>query len=342
MSMSDILERLIADKPLTMEMAHEAFSAMLNGECTEIQAAAFLTALRIRGETVDELVGAATVLREQMVPCPVRIEGLVDTSGTGGDVSGTFNISTATAIVVAGTGVPVSKHGNRSVSSTSGSADVFSHLGVRIEAPPATVVESLTQAGIAFFFAPLWHPAMRQVMPVRRQLHFRTIFNFLGPLCNPAHADFQLLGVSQPAWTERLAEALARLGTKGATIVCSEDGLDEASLSAATYAVRVRKGRVQRETWMAQDFGLPACGKEDLRVSSPEESATVIRSILAGEKGPRRDTVLANAAIALLTAGKASSLPHGVALAADSIDSGNAARKLQRLAEITRETEQGG
>lgn len=176
-------------------------------------------------------------------------------------------------------------------------------------------------------------------MPVRRQLQFRTIFNFLGPLCNPAHADYQLLGVSQPAWTERLAEALARLGTKGATIVCSEDGLDEASLSAATYAVLVRRGRIQRETWMAQDFGLPVCRKEDLRVSSPEESAAVIRAILAGEKGPRRDTVLANAAIALLTAGKVSSLPQGVSLAANAIDEGSAAQKLKDLAELTQTPE---
>lgn len=327
--MSELLERLLEGQSLDETLATQAFDAIFSGAWSPAQIASFLTALRLRGETVDELVGAATVMRRRMLPAPARAD-LLDTCGTGGDRSGTFNISTAAALVAAAAGVPVSKHGNRAVSSASGSADVLSHLGVPVELPPPAVIECLEAVGITFFFAPTWHPAMKAVMPVRKELGFRTIFNFLGPLCNPAGAGLQLVGTGSGAWAERIATALLRLGTRSATVVCGADGLDEVSLAGPTLAWCVRGRDIFREEWTPASFGLPTHDPAAWRVGGPADSARVIRAVLEGQGGPCRDIVLANAAAALWTSGKVADLPAGVALAGETVDSGAGARKLEQ------------
>lgn len=332
MDITAILGKLVSGDHLSTPSARTLFQWMLEGKCSDVEIAAVLTALRTRGETAHELVGAATVLREMMLPIETGITGLLDTCGTGGDHAGTFNISTATALVVAATGVPVSKHGNRSVSSASGSADVLTELGINILAAPEKVFTCLRDVGIAFFFAPNWHPAMKAVMPVRKALRFRTIFNFLGPLCNPARADYQLVGVCGADWAARIADALATLGTKAATVVAGDDGLDEVTLSGPTHVFRIQDGDIVSETWRPSDFGLQRITLDTLKVSSPAASAALIQSLLAGTSGPARDIVLANAAAALLTVGKVQDLPAGVALAATAIDSGAAKRKLDEFA----------
>lgn len=328
MEVTEILGKLVAGESLSADSARALFHHMLSGKCAEVETAAILTALRTRGETAAELIGAASVLREMMLPLETGVSGLLDTCGTGGDHAGTFNISTATALVVAAAGVPVSKHGNRSVSSSSGSADVLTELGINIQASPDSVFNCLREVGIAFFFAPNWHPAMKAVMPVRRALRFRTIFNFLGPLCNPARADYQLVGVCGADWAARMADALAALGTKAATIVAGEDGLDEVTLAGRTHVFRIHGNDMVSETWTPADFGLSKLSLDSITVSGPAESAQVIRDLLAGKPGPARDIVLANAAAALLTVGKAADLPAGVQRAAKAIDSGAAEAKL--------------
>lgn len=329
--LADILSLLSEGQTLTVEQTRAALLAMMTGECGDAHIAAFLTALKVRGETVDELVGAASVLREKCVSLPTGLAGVLDTCGTGGDQSHTFNISTAAALVAAACGLPVAKHGNRGVSSSSGSADVLKTLGVNVDVEPATAVACLKEVGIGFFFAPSWHPAMKHVMPVRRQLRFRTIFNMIGPLSNPARADFQVVGVGRADWADKLAEALLRLGAKSATVVTGSDGLDEVTLAGTTRAVCLRDGRLQTETWSADSFGLPGYSPEVWKVSSPAESAAVIRGVFEGRPGPARDIVLANSAAALWTAGKAGDLQHGAALAAAAIDRGAAKAMLEQL-----------
>ena len=274
-------------------------------------------------------------MRERVTPIPVQRTGLLDTCGTGGDGLCTFNISTATAIVAAAAGVPVAKHGNRSVSSSSGSADVLEALGVQVTLTPEQVARCIDEAGLGFCFAPLLHGAMKHAAPVRRELGFRTVFNLLGPLTNPAGAESQLLGTGQPDTARMLAEALAELGCRRAIVVAGDRGLDEVCLWGPTRAFLVENGAVAEETWQPEQFGLPACSPDDLRVDGPEASARVIQGVLAGSAGPALDIVLANSAAALRAAGAVDSLDEGVSQAREAVTSGQAARLLETLREIT-------
>jgi anthranilate phosphoribosyltransferase len=304
---------------------------ILEGSCGEVEATALLVALHMKGETAEELAAAATVLREYCLPLAAGREDVLDTCGTGGDGCGTFNISTATALVAAGAGLPVVKHGNRAVSSRSGSADVLAALGVRVELDAASARRCLDRCGMTFCLAPQFHPRMRHVGEVRRRLGVRTLFNCLGPLANPAGACYQLLGVGRAEWLDRLAAALARLGTRRALLVCGSDGLDEVSLSSPTWVRDVKGKSVHEAEWTPDDFGLAPCRLEELRVRGPEESAAVIRAVLHGDDGSARRIVLANTAAALLAAEKVSSLPDGVAMAAQAIDTGRALGVLNNL-----------
>jgi len=326
------LPLLLDRRELPDELIRAAVTDLTAGTFDEAEAAGLLVALRSKGESASELATAAAVLRGAMrtLACPSR--PVLDTCGTGGDNSGTFNISTATALVVAAVGVPVVKHGNRSVSSRSGSADVLAALGVPVESGPHWAQQTLETLGIAFCFAPHFHPALAKIAALRRKLGVRTIFNLLGPLLNPAGAEHQLLGVGRAELLDSMAGALVRLGTGDALLVCGRDGLDEVSLSGPTLVRRVRGGRIESFEWTPADFGLDGVATEDLRADGPEASAAVIRAVLAGTDGPARRVVLANSAAALLVAGRAASLPEGVARAARAIDSGSALRVLNGLA----------
>jgi anthranilate phosphoribosyltransferase len=329
--MRGILETLLDRRDLSEAQTRELMTALMTGQVGEAETAALLIALRMKGETALELATAAVVLREHMVPLATGREGVLDTCGTGGDGSGTFNISTAAALVAAGAGVPVVKHGNRAVSSRSGSADVLAALGVGVEGDAVCARRCLDRAGLAFCFAPHFHPALKHLAPVRRRLGVRTIFNILGPLANPARADYQLLGVGRLALLDTLAEALARLETRHALLVCGEDGLDEVSLSAPTQVRVVRDGLVTRLVWTPEDFGLERCTAEDLKADGPAESAAIIRGVLSGAEGAARRIVLLNAAAALLAADRVGSPREGVALAEAAIDSQRARDVLENL-----------
>ncbi len=304
---------------------------LMSGHCPEADAAAFLVALRMKGETAREIAAAARVLREHMVRWQPGVTGVLDTCGTGGDGSGTFNISTATALVIAAAGVPVVKHGNRSVSSRTGSADVLGALGIRIDGDADHARRCLQTVGFAFCFAPNFHPALRHVAAVRRRLGVPTIFNCLGPLVNPAGAQHQLLGVGRPELLDLVAGALAELGTKHAVVVCSHDGLDEVSLSAPTRVRRIRGHEVAVEEWSAGDFGLEPCRLADLAVADAEESAQMIRKVLTGRDGPATRVVLANAAAGLLAAERVANLREGVELARSALASGRARAVVETL-----------
>jgi anthranilate phosphoribosyltransferase len=304
---------------------------MMAGTCPEPEAAAFLIALRMKGETAGEIAAAARVLREHMICWQPPRDDVLDTCGTGGDGLGTFNISTATALVVAAAGVPVVKHGNRSASSRFGSADVLAALGVKIDGDAAHACRCLNEAGFAFCFAPQFHPALRHVAALRRRLGVPTIFNCLGPLANPAGAKRQLLGVGRIELLDRMAGALAQLGTTHALVVCSEDGLDEVSLSAPTEARQVRGTDIIPLRWTAADFGLKPCRLTDLAATDAEGSAGLIRRIFAGEDHPAARVVIANAAAGLLAAEQVADLREGVERAARAITSGRAGEVLERL-----------
>jgi len=325
--LSHSLER----RDLPDETIRAAFQDLTSGTFDEAEATAFLLGLRFKGESAGEIATAVEVLREVMVRLQPTSRPVLDTCGTGGDGSGTFNISTATALVVAGTGTRVVKHGNRSVSSRSGSADVLISLGVPIESGSAWAEKCLASVGFAFCFAPHFHPALAKVAPLRRKLGVRTIFNLLGPLLNPAGAEYQLLGVSRPELLDPMAGALARLGTHQAFLVCGREGLDEVSLSAPTLVRRVRDGKVEALEWTPRDFQLEAVNLADLQADGPLESAMTIRDVLSGKDSPARRIVLANAAAALLAVERVSTLPEGVQLAAQAIDSGAAHRVLDGL-----------
>jgi len=309
--------------------------AMVSGQLEDGEIAILLTALSAKGETADEVAGAAAALRRRMTPIRTTRSGLVDTCGTGGDHSGTFNISTAAALVTAAAGVPVAKHGNRSITSKSGSADVLTELGVDVEADVAAVEACIDQLGIGFCFAPLLHPAMRRVAAVRKSLGVPTIFNLLGPLCNPASADYQLLGAGRAELRPLLAGALGQLGAERALVVCGEDGLDEVSLSGPTHVTEVRAGQLSEFRWMPADFGLREAPIDALKVRGPEESAAVIRDILAQQSGPCRDVVVLNAAAALRVAGRSTDPRQCARQAEEAIDSGAAARLLEQLGELS-------
>jgi anthranilate phosphoribosyltransferase len=325
-----VLADLLARRELTPAEVEAALTAMVEGSCGEAEAAAFLTALRAKGETAGELAAAARVLRRHMRAWdPGR--PVLDTCGTGGDGACTFNISTTAAFVAAAAGVPVVKHGNRSVSSRCGSADLLAALGVELVSDGGAARQALDRCGLAFCFAPHFHPALKHLAEIRRRLGFATLFNWLGPLANPAGAAHQLLGVGRPELLDLVAGALAQLGTTRTLVVCGRDGLDEVSLSAPTQVREVRGGEVRDWEWTPADFGLEPCALAELTVASVEEGAAVVRRVLAGEPGPATRVVLANAAAALLAAGRADSPRAGVVLAAEALHSGRAAGILSQL-----------
>jgi anthranilate phosphoribosyltransferase len=330
-----MISRVEAGTDLTMDETSAAIGAIMEGVWSDDEIGRFLLALHYKGETVAEVAGAAAAMRKHVTPIRHHREVLLDTCGTGGDRSRTFNISTAAALVVAAAGVPVAKHGNRAVTSRSGSADVLAALGVNIEAGVARVEACLEELGICFCFAPLLHKAMRHVAPVRKRLGMPTIFNILGPLANPAGAPYQLVGVGQPRLQPLLAEALGILGTRRSMVVRGEDGLDEVTLNSATLAIESRGTETHPWRWTAADFGLPASPWESLVVEGAEQSAAIIRVVLAGKPGLARDIVLANAAVALWTVGRAECLAAGVGTAADAIDSGAASALLARWGEMS-------
>jgi len=329
---------------LSREEAHAVMTEILTGQCSDAQIAALLVALHMKGETVEEIVGFAEAIRAAAIPLKLHgdsvldasdtdtgRDALVDTCGTGGDASGTFNISTATAFVVAGAGVRVAKHGNRSVTSKCGSADVMEALGVNINLPVAQIAACLEQVGIAFLFAPAMHSAMKYVQTARRELRLRTVFNLLGPLTNPARATCQVVGVYSADLVEKLAEALRMLGLHRALVVHGSDGLDEITITGPTRIGEVREGEVHTYEVTPEEFGLQRATLEDIAGGDASGNATMIREILEGRKSARRDVVLLNAAAALVAAGGADHLRDAVPLAAKAIDSGAALAKLQAL-----------
>jgi len=325
------LPLLIEGKELPAEKIHDALSAMISGSVDEAEATAFLIALRMKGETAGEIRAAVCFLREKMVPLNHQQANVLDTCGTGGDGSGTFNISTAVSLVVAASGCPVVKHGNRSVSSRSGSADVLKELGVPIDRGPEWAEQCLGRFHYAFCFAPQFHPVLAHVGPLRRKLGVRTIFNLLGPLLNPAAAEHQLLGVGKLELLDPIAGALAQLKTRLSFVVCSEDGLDEVSLSAPTHVRLVRGEAIEAKMWTYRDFGLDRVSLQELHADGPTESAAMIQSILEGQDGASRQVVLANAAAALVAAQRANSLREGVRQAAATLDAGLALQLLNNL-----------
>ena len=326
------LRQLLAGSVLSEQEAETVMDEITAGSASPAEIGAFLTALALRGEQVEELTGFARTLRRKASGIPHHLEGpLLDTCGTGGDQRGTFNISTASALVAAGAGVKVAKHGNRSVSSRSGSADVLELLGVNLRPSPEALGTILEETGIAFLFAPSLHRAMGHVAPVRKALGFRTVFNLLGPLANPARATCQLLGTCGPQWVKPMGEALARLGTRRALVVHGEDGLDEITLTGRTFLGEVRDGWVRTGELTPRDLGLPTCRLRDIQATDAAASARIILGILDGQKGPCRDVVLANAGAAIHLAGLAEDLRQGVTLAARAIDSGAARSTLDRL-----------
>jgi anthranilate phosphoribosyltransferase len=338
----DTIRRLVERKDLTRDEAFAVMDGIMSGQATDAQIAAFLTALRMKGETVEELIGFARVMREKVSPVKTRArvrtslsgtdrEMLVDTCGTGGDATGTFNVSTATAFVVAGAGIPVAKHGNRSVSSLCGSADVVEALGVRLDLPPERVGHCVDEVGIGFCYAPLLHKAMKFVMLARREIRFRTVFNILGPLTNPARATAQVIGVYDGALAEVMAQVLKELGTARAFVVHGEDGLDELSVTGPSRVAELIDGQIRSYTIQPEDFGLGRARLADLQGGSAADNAEIIRRILAGERGPKRDIVVLNAAAAIAAGGKADGIAAGIAVAEDAIDRGAAREKLARL-----------
>jgi anthranilate phosphoribosyltransferase len=329
--LAEVLGNLLARRDLSADTMARVMDDMLAGRCSDSDVAALFVAFRMKGETAIELAAAAEVLRSRMTRLDAGRTGVLDTCGMGGDGTGTFNISTATAIVAAGAGVPVVKHGNRAISSRSGSADVLHALGVKIDGDVAWARRSLQQAGLAFCYAPQFHPALGRFAQLRRRLGVRTLLNLLGPLANPACADHQLLGVARPELLDPLAGALARLGTKHALLVCSTDGLDEVSLSSTTQVREVCAGRITAHDWSADDLGLEPCTLAELRADTPAASAAIIRQVLDGQEGGPLRIVLANAAAALVAANRAASLRDGVEQARAAIVSGEARQVLNRL-----------
>jgi anthranilate phosphoribosyltransferase len=334
------IDAIASGESLTTDHATAVLDEIMEGRASEVQTAAFLIALRSKGETVAELVGLARTMRRLAASVEVARADLVDTAGTGGGPS-SFNISTASAIVAAGAGCAVAKHGNRSNTSRSGSADLLEALGVQIELDPEGVARCIEEVGFGFMFAPRHHAAMKHVVPVRKELAVRTIFNFLGPLTNPAGATRQLLGVADRRYQETIAEALVGLGCERALVVCAADGLDELSVGSDTRVVEVAGGGT--EEWFArpEDLGIARSPLEDVAGGSPEENATVVKSVLAGEEGPAHDVVVMNAGAAILAGGGAADLGDGVARAREAISSGAAADVLERLVATTASLSRG-
>lgn len=329
-----ILGALLERRPLTSFQIQAIFDRLLSGRFDDGQVAAYLMASRMKGETAEELAAAAQCLRARMHRLETARTDLLDTCGTGGDDAGTFNISTAAALVVAAAGVPVVKHGNRAVSSRSGSADVLAALGWPLDAGPEAARRALDRLNLAFCFAPQFHPAMKHVGPLRKRLGVRTILNLLGPLANPAGAAYQLLGVGRPEFLDSVAGALILLGVRRAFVVCGSDGLDEVTLSGPTQVRLVEGTTVTSLEWRPADFNLEPCTVADLRADSTAASAEIIRDIADGTDGPPLRTVLANAAAALLVAGRAQNLAHGVDVARKAVQSGAVRQLIQALPSV--------
>lgn len=331
---------------LSREQARDVMSEILAGKATDAQIAALLVALHMKGETVEEIVGFAEAIRAAATSLPLtrdsaldvsgtERDALVDTCGTGGDASGTFNISTATALIVAGAGVRVAKHGNRSMTSKCGSADVMEALGVKVDLPPARLAACLEQVGIAFLFAPLMHSAMKYVQPARRELKLRTVFNLLGPLTNPAKASAQVVGVYSAELVDKLAEALSILGLRRALVVHGDDGLDEITITGPTRIAEVRMGSVRTYEVTPEEFGMARASLKEISGGDAQQNANIIRDILEGNKSPCRDVVLLNAAAALVAAERADSIAAALPLAIKALDTGAAQAKLAALVEFT-------
>jgi anthranilate phosphoribosyltransferase len=331
------LAELMEGRDLSQEGARDVMRSIMDGEATPAQIGAFLVALRIKGETADEIAGCAEAMREHvLVVRPARTD-LVDTAGTGGDGAGTFNISTAAALVAAAAGAGVAKHGNRAVSSSSGSADVLEALGFNLELPPETIARSIDELGFGFLFAPTHHPAMRHAAPVRRDLATRTVFNVLGPLTNPAGARAQVVGVYAPDLVPTIAEVLARLGAERAFVVHGAAGVDELSPAGPNLVCEVANGQVRRREIDPLDLGIDRCAPEELGGGDPADNAETIRRIFSGAEGGKRDAVLLNAAGAIAAGGLARDLGEGVGLAREAIDSGAAGERLEALIAFSRE-----
>ena len=353
----DALHRLANhNQSLTRAEAREVMAEVLSAKCSDAQIAALLIALHMKGETVEEIVGFAEAIRAAAAPFPIEpaapnetstalavsgtgrealAESVVDTSGTGGDACGTFNISTATAFVTAGAGVRVAKHGNRSISSKCGSADVIEALGINIQLSPERSAQCLCEVGICFLYAPNLHPSMKQVQGVRRELRLRTMFNLLGPLTNPAHASGQVVGVYSLELVEKLAEALSMLGLHRALVVHGLDGLDEITITGPTRIAEAREGSVRSYEVEPEEFGMTRAALQEISGGDAAENAAIIRAVLRGEKSPRRDIVVLNAAAALVAAGRADHIGDAIPLAANSIDGGAATAKLDALVRFT-------
>jgi anthranilate phosphoribosyltransferase len=333
---TDLIQKMIERVDLTEQEARGVMDEIMSGHATDAQIAGFLTALRMKGETAPELIGFASVMRERAErlwdgdPLPV-----LDTAGTGGDRSGTFNISTAAAFVAAGAGVRVAKHGNRSASSRCGSADVMEALGVDIHMPLERLQTAIKEVGIGFLFAQRFHTSMKYVMPARSQLKVRTVFNILGPLANPANACFQVVGVSSLEIMELVGNALQGLGLRHAFVVHGANGMDEVSISSRTYVVELRDGELRQFIMTPEDFGITSAKIEALQGSDAADNAKIIEDIFRGEKGPRRDVVLLNSAPALVAGGAAKTWKDGIRLAAEAIDSGAALKKLEELRHLS-------
>jgi anthranilate phosphoribosyltransferase len=331
----EAIAKVVEGEDLTASEAADVMRQVMSGEATPAQIGAYLTALRMKGETVDEIAGSARVMREMATHIRVDDPLVVDTCGTGGDRSGTFNISTTAAFVVAGGGITVAKHGNRAVSGKAGSADVLMALGVNVELPPERVETCVNEIGIGFLFAPLFHGAMKHAIGPRREIGVRTLFNILGPLTNPASAGVQVLGVYAEALTDRLARVLVALGSTHCFVVHGSDGLDEITTTGPSRVAEGRNGIVEAYALDPADLGLARAKPADLAGGDAAENARITRAVLDGERGPKREIVLLNAAPAFVAAGKAPSLKAGIAKAAEAIDSGAAAEKLARLVEAS-------
>jgi len=335
--LTQAIDALASRRDLTQEQAGAVLAEIMGGNATDTEIAGFLIALRTKGETVEELAGLAATMRAFATPVRTRRPDLVDTAGTGGGRP-SFNVSTTAALIAAGAGCALAKHGNRSATSLSGSADVLEALGANIQLAPEAVGRCIDEAGFGFMFAPAHHQATRYVVPVRKELAVRTIFNFLGPLTNPAGARRQLIGVSDSGYMETIAGALARLGVDRALVVSSEDGMDEMSISAPTHVVEVDGDGIHRYTVAPGDVGLPE-SRDAVGGGSPQENAATTRAILAGERGPARDLAIINAGAAIYAGARAESLAAGVELAQEAVDSGAAASALERYVALSRELE---
>jgi anthranilate phosphoribosyltransferase len=333
--LKESIKKLTERVNLTAEQAATAMSEIMSGGATPTQIAAFLIALRMKGETVEEITGCARVMREKVTRLNPKRRPLVDTCGTGGDGASTFNISTTAAFVVAGAGVAVAKHGNRGVSSKCGSADVLQELGVHIEAEPSAVERCIDEVGLGFMFAPLYHGAMKFAVGPRREIGVRTIFNILGPLANPAFAESQVIGVYDRRLVEPIAHVLKSLGARHGFVVNGSDGLDEVTTTCASTIAEMKNEKVKVYEFDPAEAGIPRSRPEDLLGADPATNAGITRSILEGQKGPRRDIVILNAAFALVAADRVKDIPEGIKAASHSIDSNAALEKLQRLREVS-------